>query len=365
MSSGPAQIASPTHENIETAARFLKQGDVVGMPTETVYGLAGSAFNETALTKIFAVKERPTFDPLIIHVAPSAKSLRRLASLGLIDLKALSETARERAEKIIERFWPGPLTLILPKNPKVPDLATSGLNTVAVRMPAHAIAQTLIEAAGMPLAAPSANRFGRISPTNAQDVFDELGDRIPFILDGGRCDIGVESTVINIDPDGTLTQLRPGGVALAELETATGAKVADLKQAVPATTASAQVAPGQLQSHYAPKKRLLLLTTPLGQLNATQLKDLKTHIGSTRHIGLLMNQNENADVISHLTTATITTQVLSASGDASEAARRLFAALRELDRSPAELLIAEQWFENTGLGHAVADRLSRASSVKI
>lgn len=364
MNLSKAQIAPPTHENIEIAARFLKQGDVVGMPTETVYGLAGSVFNETALTKIFSVKERPTFDPLIIHVPPSAKSLRRLASLGLIDLNALSELARARAEKLIERFWPGPLTLVLPKNLKVPDLATSGLNTVAVRMPAHSVAQALIEMAGTPLAAPSANRFGRISPTSAQDVFDELGDRIPFILDGGRCDVGVESTVVAVHLDGMITLLRPGGVPRSELEAATGVTIVDLKQTLPSSIV-ANASPGLLESHYAPRKRLLLLTSSLGSLSSTQTQRLKEELSKVRHIGLLLATDKQQNLLSSLTSAKVTSHVLSPSGDAAEAARRLFQVLRELDRSEADLLVAEQWPENNGLGYAIADRLNRASSAKI
>src|SRR4051812_24589184 len=193
------QILSPSEFNLQLCAEALKSGQLVAMPTETVYGLAGLAFNETAITEIFLAKERPRFDPLIVHVSPMLKSpsnldfssgvVRWLDDLDLIETQQLSKNAQITLQLLAKNFWPGPLTLILPKSSKVPDLVTSGLQYVGIRMPSHRLAQKLIEATASPLAAPSANRFGRISPTTANDVFSELSGRIPFILDGGRSDI--------------------------------------------------------------------------------------------------------------------------------------------------------------------------------
>lgn len=382
-----ARIVSPTHDHIAEAARLLKAGEVVAIPTETVYGLAGVAFDEAALTKIFKSKERPTFDPLILHVPASAKGLTKLATLGLIDLEALSPLAAARAEKLIERFWPGPLTLVLTKSPKVPDLATSGLNTVAIRMPAHPVAQSLIEAVGAPLAAPSANRFGRISPTCANDVLEELGDRISLILDGGPCNIGVESTVVHIATDGTITQLRPGGVPLSEIEAATNTSAIDVtKASTPQTSAPGAAlplhgaaSPGMLESHYAPKKKLILLNKPIEDLTLADALEIRKHVPQS--VGVLATQApaENVRRILEglgLIVDTVQTLCDSHSGsptgsptgsyDASDAARRLFSCLRELDRCPdSVVLLAEPWPDHDGLGHAICDRLHRASAVRL
>lgn len=193
-----AELLQPTAENLARAGEALRRGELVGMPTETVYGLAGNALDAEAVARIFAVKERPTFDPLIVHVAPELRGLDAFGEAELVDVAALDGDARTHIEALISRFWPGPLTLVLPRGARVPDLVTSGLATVAVRMPRHPVAQALIRAAQRPLAAPSANRFGRISPTSAADVQAELGDRIGLILDGGSSEVGVESTVLAI-----------------------------------------------------------------------------------------------------------------------------------------------------------------------
>jgi L-threonylcarbamoyladenylate synthase len=376
-----ASILPPTPENIATAAEAIRRGEVVGMPTETVYGLAGAALMPDALARIFDTKERPTFDPLIVHVGFGAKSVSALEHLGLVDGKRLGEAARARAEALIQKFWPGPLTLVLPKGEKVPELATSGLATVALRMPAHRVAQWLIAAAGMPLAAPSANRFGRISPTTAQAVSDELGDRIDWILDGGACDVGVESTVIRVGDDGALTQLRPGGLSRAEIEQAAGVavEVASSTSRPAAPESQAQASPGMLESHYAPVKPLYLLPGPIVSLTDADWQRIAARIKSTSGdvpaLGILaaacadpapMAELARAHLeAADLAGAAVTILALSRSGDAREAARSLFARLRELDASPAQLLFAEPWPADRGLGHAIADRLGRASRGQI
>jgi L-threonylcarbamoyladenylate synthase len=348
-----AEIIAATPEAIARAAAALRADEVVGMPTETVYGLAGNALSPHAVGRIFSVKERPTFDPLIVHVAPEVIALERLEHAGLVDLGALNSRARAIAQKLIARFWPGPLTLVLPRGERVPDLVTSGLPGVAVRMPQHPVAQALIRASQLPLAAPSANRFGRISPTSAADVFAELGTRIALILDGGPCSVGLESTVVALTDEGA-TLLRPGGVSRADLEALLGFTLG----AVPASGA-VPLAPGMLASHYAPRKAMHLLTGPIadGLLSATWSGALP------QTIGVLIEQGNAAMVAEGLSRAcsrTVRVEVLSSTGDLAEAARRLFGAMRALDASDAELLFAELPASADGLGHAIADRLRRA-----
>ncbi|MEK6704214.1 MAG: L-threonylcarbamoyladenylate synthase, partial [Bdellovibrionota bacterium] len=190
----PAKILQPTDKNINLIAKALLRGEVAAIPTETVYGLGGGVFIKDAISRIFGAKERPTFDPLIVHVSSELSDFTALEKIGLIESSHIPVAAARAAEKLMDHFWPGPLTIVLPKSQKVPDLVTSGLPTVAIRMPSHPVAQTLLHRVVMPLAAPSANRFGRISPTCAADVLSELGEKIEFILDGGKSSIAIEST---------------------------------------------------------------------------------------------------------------------------------------------------------------------------
>lgn len=338
-----AEILSPTPENLARAAAALRAGEVVGMPTETVYGLAGNALDERAVSKIFATKERPTFDPLIVHVAPERPGFEEL-----VNLQALPAQARARAELLMQAFWPGPLTLVLPKGPRVPDLVTSGLPRVAVRMPRHPVAQALLRASGLPLAAPSANRFGRISPTSAADVQSELGDRISLILDGGPCELGVESTVLALEGERALL-LRPGGVPREVLSNALGMEVELVRGEGPSAS------PGTLESHYAPRKPMRMLEGPLASARFPS--------ALPKVIGVLAQSGEAAQLARELgqrTGAQVRVEVLSPRGDSAEGARRLFAAMRALDASDAEALFAEPCASDEGLAHAIADRLRRA-----
>ncbi len=204
----------PIGTNIQTAAELLRKGEVVAIPTETVYGLAANAYNEAAVLKIFQAKQRPAFDPLIVHVH-SLEQVKEVVSFSELTRKDM----RKEAEALMVKFWPGPLTLVLPKSDRVPDLVTSGLDTVAVRMPAHPMALELLRSLDFPLAAPSANPFGYVSPTTAQHVADQLGDKIPYILDGGPCTVGVESSIIGWESEADQWVLyRPGGTPVAEIE---------------------------------------------------------------------------------------------------------------------------------------------------
>ncbi len=336
------------------------------MPTETVYGLAGDLFRVEALGRIFDAKERPKFDPLIAHVAPpqgEAPSLEWLGRLGLVDTAALPPSERDGAERLIRAFWPGPLTIVLPKAPRVPDLATSGLATVGVRMPSHPVAQALIRAAGAPLAAPSANRFGRISPTTAGAVLEELGDRIDVILDGGPCSVGLESTIVapdGVPGGGGWRLLRPGGTPAEEIERVLDAPLRR------ETDAARPEAPGQLESHYAPGKPLRVLAAPVAALDAANSGTALAAIlrGHTRVGLLLMSRDDSATARLGALGVTAEAIVLSPTGDLAEAAAALFSALRRLDASPATLLLAEPPASDRGLGYAIADRLRRASAEK-
>jgi L-threonylcarbamoyladenylate synthase len=305
------------------AARHLEAGSVVAIPTETVYGLAANAFNEAAVLRIFSVKERPSFDPLIVHIGRPE------------DISRVARSLPPQAQALMDAFWPGPLTLLLPKHPDVPDIVTSGLDTVGVRMPAHPMTLALLRALPFPLAAPSANPFGYVSPTTAQHVADQLGDKVPYILDGGPCAVGVESTIIGWQ-DGRWQLFRPGGIASEAITAITGPLTA-----MPA--AAKPHAPGMLDSHYAPRKPLYR-----GDVEAL----LKRFAG--RPVGVISFQRE---YLAHRC------EVLSESGDPAEAARHLFAVLRELDSSDCAVIVAEE-FPEVGLCRAINDRLRRAAAVR-
>lgn len=329
-----ARILAPTPEALALAAEALARGEPVGMPTETVYGLAAPCFDVRAVARVFAVKERPRFDPLIVHVGRQVGTVAALAELDLVDAAALQDDARQVADALMAAFWPGPLTVVLPKTARVPDIVTAGLATVAVRSPRHAVAQALIAAAGVPLAAPSANRFGRISPTRAEDVASELGDRIGIVLDGGPCAIGVESTVVEIDPAGRATVLRPGGLGREELEAVLGRSAGERRSVGPVS------APGQLESHYAPRTPVVLdpqpwWAAPEGRFGALLF-------GGAVPAGAAAVEVLGTDPV--------------------EAARHLFSALRELDEAGLEVIVAEAFPSEEGLGHAINDRLRRAAA---
>jgi len=308
--------------SIEQAARLIREGELVAFPTETVYGLGGDATNERAVAKIFEAKGRPQFNPLISHVLDAGEA-RRLVQWN------------ETADKLAARFWPGPLTLVLPraKNSPIALLATAGLDTAAIRAPAHPMAQALIRAVGRPIAGPSANRSGAVSPTRAEHVAESLGDRVKLILDGGPCQVGLESTVLDLTTS-TATLLRPGGATREAIEAVIGPVA--LSNAIPSGDA-ARKSPGQLDSHYAPARPV--------RLNATSVAADESLLafGSRPPAGARQTLN------------------LSPDGDLTEAAANLFAHLRALDQ-PANARIAVMPIPQTGLGLAINDRLRRAAA---
>ncbi|MGI9086830.1 MAG: L-threonylcarbamoyladenylate synthase [Chthoniobacterales bacterium] len=309
---------------VGVAVEHLRAGDVVALPTETVYGLAANALEPSAALKIFEAKERPRFDPLIVHL-PDLEWLERLTSVPSADEKLLAH--------LTEKFWPGPLTMVLPRKLLVPDVVTAGLETVALRMSAHPLFRETIAAFGGPLAAPSANRFGRISPTAAAHVFSELGGRIPLIIDGGPTTHGLESTIVAVRNRG-MEILRHGPVTEEILREFGDVRVASARDLLEA--------PGQLRSHYAPRTKLILVdelasfSAPAGRIGALSLRP-----------------NERQDFTE--------TRALSTSGDLREAAANLFRCLRELDEAKLDLIVAEE-IPKEGLGVAIMDRLRRAST---
>ncbi|MDR3607898.1 MAG: L-threonylcarbamoyladenylate synthase [Oligoflexia bacterium] len=376
-----ARILSPTPENIAACADELRRGEIGGMPTETVYGLAGDGLNPLALTRVFDAKERPKFDPLILHVSPGLlragkyEKIQALENLGLVEASAIPSEARQAIEKLMDTFWPGPLTLVLPKLASVPDLATSGLPSVALRMPRHPVALALIDATQRPLAAPSANRFGRISPTRARHVVEELGERIGWVLDGGPCEIGVESTVVSYDPSGDFTLLRPGGLGAAEIEAILKVRLKTVNAPVigPAggPAGGPAASPGLLESHYAPAKPLRLLSAPLSALTDEQLKkefQLAEPASDSRPWGFLAFAGDSQNIskrLSILAGRPVVVRTLSRDGSMMDAARSLFSELRALDASSAEYLWAEppsDAVSTGGIGYAIQDRLKRASA---
>lgn len=320
-------VAASDPEAIRLAAEMITTGRLVAFPTETVYGLGCSALNANAVAKVFEAKQRPQFDPLIVHISDQKQ----------LDTVVLSLPSLAR--QLMDAFWPGPLTLVLPKQLIVPDLVTAGLATVAVRMPDHPVAQTLLREAGTPIAAPSANPFGYVSPTTAQHVADGLGSKVDLILDGGSCSVGVESTIISLAGP-TPELLRPGSITMEQLSTIIG----PVHRSSP--MAEKPVAPGQLSRHYATQTPLAILPT------ATT----RPHLDGDEHTGLLtFSQPRDEDA------RFAAIEVLSPSGDLREAAQNLFAALRRLDNMGLDRIYTEPCAEE-GLGLAIMDRLRRCAA---
>ena len=316
-------------QDVDKAVEILREGGLVAIPTETVYGLGANALDVNAVAKIFEAKERPSFDPLIIHTD------------SLDKLEGLVKGIPKELQVLVDTFSPGPLTILLERTERIPDLVTSGLPRVAVRIPAHPLCRKLLSKLDFPLAAPSANPFGYISPTRAKHVADQLGRKVDYILDGGNCDYGLESTIVSLTESGSLKVLRKGGLAIEKIEELVG------KVEVNEVSSSNPTAPGMLKSHYAPK-------TPIYVGNmAENLKKLKGK--KIAYIGFNM-LNFNLPVEDQF--------LLSMRFDLKEAASNLFAVMRQLDKSKKYEAIVADFFPEEGLGRAINDRLRRASSTE-
>jgi L-threonylcarbamoyladenylate synthase len=317
---GRMPVVWPTAVEIERAGALLRNGGVVAFPTETVYGLGANALDARAVARIFEIKRRPAFDPLIVHVADDEMLAR------------VSRSVPESARLLMRRFWPGPLTLVLERGDEVPLIVTAGQETVAVRMPSHPVAMALLQTAGVPIAAPSANPFGALSPTRAAHVIRAIGDRVDLIIDAGATPLGIESTIVQLEPKPQL--LRPGALPLEDIEAVIGKVERD-------TTAEEWPrAPGRLASHYAPQTPLRLVLSPVS-------REQRANCG---FLGFADAPEGYAAV-----------RILSPSGNLREAAAHLFEALHDLDELGLQRIDAERVPE-TGLGLAIMDRLRRAEN---
>jgi len=310
--------------DLDKAAALLKQGELVAIPTETVYGLAGNALDNAVVAKIFAVKDRPEFDPLIVHV-PS-----------LLAAEEYVTSIPKKAERLAQLFWPGPLTIVLTKkDDRIPPLVTSGLPTVGLRCPDHTLTRKLLAALPFPLAAPSANPFGYVSPTSAQHVNDQLGNKIRYILDGGVCTVGIESTIIGFENPEKPVIYRLGGLSIERIEAVIG------KVDVMTHSTSNPLAPGQLKSHYAPGKKMIIGTID------DLLQQFPAHSS-----GILSFTRDYHTPFQ---------RILSPGGNPEEAAKNLFHYLRDFDQMPIDIILAE-FLPEVGLGRAINDRLKRAAN---
>lgn len=312
-------------KDLTAAKRHLENGELVAIPTETVYGLAANGLNAEAVARIYEAKKRPSFNPLILHVK------------DLEQARALSSGFNEMAQKLAETFWPGPLTLVVPRAPHVPTLVTAGLDSVALRIPRHPLTLKLLHQLDFPLAAPSANPSGYISATTPQHVQRQLGHAVSYILDGGPCTVGVESTIIKVD-DNQCTLLRPGGTPTEEIEAITGPLLK------PVANTNKPEAPGMLSSHYAPGKKVVL--GDLQQLYALYYEKSPLVLAFQKGLPEVPANRQ---------------LVLSPAGDLREAAAHLFEFLHRLDEMEGDIIIAEP-VPNTGLGLAINDRLQRAAA---
>ncbi len=338
------RISPPTDREIRKAAKLLLDGELVAFPTETVYGLGANALNADAVQKIFTAKDRPADNPLIVHVA-SAGAAETLCHMT------------DDARALMTAFWPGPLTLLLPKKPVIPAVTNAGLKSVAVRMPDHPVALKLLKASGLPVAAPSANRSGRPSPTTARHVWDDMHGRIPMILDGGPCRVGLESTVLDMTGD-TPAIVRPGGVTLEMLSAVLpGVRVAETAMRE-LKSGEVAVSPGMRHTHYAPKGELTLVEGEPGRVEA-ECKRLHQNAKTAGKRACLLVAKERLPVYEGLETYTL------GSLQAPETiAHTLFAALRQMDDDGIEVIVCEA-VDASGIGLAVMNRLRRAAGFRV
>lgn len=317
-----------TGKDVKKALILLQDGEIIAVPTETVYGLAGNAFNAATVSKIFAIKNRPSFNPLITHTNHINKVYHYVQDIP------------KHARLLAEAFWPGPLTLLLLKTRAIPDIVTAGSDKVAVRIPRHPLTLQLLESLDFPLAAPSANPFGYVSPTRAEHVNEQLGDKIPYILDGGPCEVGIESTIVGFENEKVII-FRLGGISMEDL-----AEVVGEDNLVISNQPKDQSpdAPGMLSSHYAPGKKVivgdlddLIMQYDLNKAALISFKDYYPQVPQQRQF------------------------ILSVTGNLNEAAQQLFFALREMDKLPVSYILAEL-VPDYGLGRAINDRLLRAAA---
>ncbi len=331
------EILKATEESIEKAAAIIKDGGVVGLPTETVYGLGANAFDSSAVEKIFEAKGRPKDNPMIVHVS------------SIDEVYPLVKKFPEEAKKLAEKYWPGPLTIIMPKSDKVPARTSGNLDTVAVRMPSHPVMRKVIEKSGCPIAAPSANLSGSPSPTNAKYVFEDMDGRIELILDGGECEVGLESTVITLATEKPRL-LRPGGITPEQLEEVLGEIIIDKAVKSKLEENAKASSPGMKYKHYAPKIKVVIIKAD-----------------KEKYAEYVSSHSENAAALCFEDDAqnmSVPTVTYGRSDDSSSQAKRLFDALRELDETGAEIAFAH-CPSDEGVGLAVYNRLLRSAGFEV
>jgi L-threonylcarbamoyladenylate synthase len=342
----PIHSQQPDKETLSYAAELLRAGELVVFPTETVYGLGANALEPHAVEQIFAAKARPFSDPLIVHIAE------------MEELETLVTHVPETAHQLARAFWPGPLTLILPASERVPKMITAGLPNVALRMPSHPVARELIRVAKLPIAAPSANRFMHVSPTTAQHAYADLKGRVPLILDGGPCTVGVESTVLDLCAD-VPTILRPGGISLEALSSILPqVRSPRPRQSSEHDEQQAQAAPGQMLVHYSPTIPTYLVEGNVDEMHALMLSEIQRRQQRDELVGLLLADED-------LTTFQESNAEIYLLGNTNEqVATRLFAGLRTLEETGVQVILCRT-FSTQGLGLAIRDRLLKAAGGKI
>ena len=333
----PGQLARP--------AQMLRDGQLVAFPTETVYGLGTCALNAAAVAHLFAAKQRPAEDPLIVHL------------VGLERLDAVVSRVPAEVAALAAAFWPGPLTLVLPRSSRVPRIVTAGLDTVAIRVPAHPVARALLDLAGVPVAAPSANLFSRPSPTTAADVLEDLDGRIDAVVDGGETDLGVESTVLDLTTP-VPRLLRPGGISIEQLR---GVLPAIHSEEVGTAAQGPAPSPGLLETHYSPRTPLTLYTGSRADALARLQDDLRTTVARGQRVGLLVADDDAIDTAK----ATTVRPSIGATTDLPTRAKRLYTGMRELDRAGVDVILARDIDGREGLAPALRDRLRRAAGGRI
>lgn len=326
-------LFEPTEPNLDTCAQYLREGEVVGMPTETVYGLAGNALSEDSARKIFSVKGRPLIDPLIVHFAEASAATAHIQSNLAFEILAAS-------------FWPGPLTMVVKKQASIPDIITAGLPSVAIRVPQHPVFRAVLQRLDFPLAAPSANPFGYVSPTLAEHVQHTLGTRIPAVLDGGPCTFGLESTIVDLRDPENPTILRHGPITQEALSKALGCEVID--RTIGSGDGQAQAAPGQLTQHYSPRAKVQLFAYGIVPADLAE-------ITQRTQAAILFNAKPSFDRLREHT------YWLSEDGNANTVAHNLFELIQRLDQQGYTELHIEL-SEDQGIGKAINDRLRRAAA---
>ena len=337
--------AGANADDLKDAAEIIRNGGLVAFPTETVYGLGGNALDPDASKKIYAAKGRPSDNPLIVHIS------------SVDQLDGIADGIPEKAKKLMDAYWPGPMTLIFKKKPSVPDETTGGLDSVAVRMPVHPVAKALIDAAGLPIAAPSANVSGRPSPTKAEHVIEDLNGRIDMIIDGGQSEVGLESTIIDVSSDDVYL-LRPGGITVKMIEDVIGSIGIDKAVTGPLKDGERPKAPGMKYRHYAPKAELTIVSGDIAKVQYKINRLATVDVAEGRKVGVIATDESRGAYPGTLTKS------IGSRNDKNAVAHNLFDVLREFDKEDVDVIYSEA-FDDNDIGFAIMNRLRKSAGYKI